>query len=159
MKIWIEASTCNVSKISIHAERFSYALKGALMRMRAFGCFASSSRYVTALGSVIPPCSTARTNGTQPNLRPRHCILYCAHYLNERNFAVILPPSNPRFSSPLLIAVSPSAALRADCPILGGRVTLNFLNFNLSCLLIVVSKIYLNNVYFSHSSPHYRIKK
>lgn len=29
-------------------------LEGALMRVRAFGCFASSSRYVTAPGSAIP---------------------------------------------------------------------------------------------------------
>lgn len=79
----------------IRTHEIIFAFKDALMRMRAFGCFAPSSRYVTAPWSAIPHILHRELTVTQPNLRPRHCILYCAHYLNERNFAVILPPSNP----------------------------------------------------------------
>lgn len=40
-----------ISKIVAH---IIFALKDALMRVRTFSCFASSSRYVTAPGSAIP---------------------------------------------------------------------------------------------------------
>lgn len=67
-----------------------------------------------------PLRSIPRTNGTQPNLRPRHCILYCTHYLNERNFAVILPPSNSHSWSPLVVAISVFPTLFVDYPTLKG---------------------------------------
>lgn len=87
----------------------------------------------------LPLRLAPRTNGTRPNLRPRHCILYCAHYLNERNFAVILPPSNPlplpshppahprRLPVPApLVAVSASFTLRGDYLTLKGTRKLVF---------------------------------
>lgn len=57
--------------------------------------------YVTAPGSTIPPPlkqehrALTEPRPTSTPLPLSHCILYCAHYLNERNFAVILPPSKP----------------------------------------------------------------